>query len=259
MTASALYLGKVGHHRRSPREHRLEYRVFSLLLDLDELPTLDARLRLFSHNRFGLLSVLDRDHGPGDGAPLAPYVRTLLAEAGVADADGPIRLLCYPRVLGYVFNPLSVYYCYRRDGRLRALVYEVNNTFGERHSYLIPVVEDDGTLIHQACDKAFYVSPFLPMNCTYYFRVQPPGERLSLAIHETHDGQPILDAWLTARRTPLTDAGLLRAIISMPLLTLKVTAGIHWEAFKLWRKGIPLFRHRRPPRRAVSLITPDER
>lgn len=254
MSSSALYIGNVVHHRHRPRTHRLKYRVFSFLLDLDEVPTLSLRLRLFSHNGLALFSFLDRDHGPGDGSNLKDYVHTQLALAGIDDAHGPIHLLCYPRVLGYVFNPLSVYYCYRPDGSLRALLYEVGNTFGERHSYLIPVDNPKG-LIRQQCDKTFYVSPFLPMDCTYHFRVKPPGGRISLAINETHGDKPILDAWFTGRREALTDANLLRAALQIPLLTFKVVIAIHWEAFRLWRKKIPLFRHSPAPENPVSIIT----
>ncbi len=256
MSASALYIGSVGHRRHGARPHRLNYRVFSLLIDLDELPKLDADLRLFSHNRGGLFSLLDRDHGPGDGRDLKGYVRGKLAEAGMEDADGPIFLLCYPRVLGYVFNPLSTFYCLRRDGSVRAMMYEVSNTHGERHSYLIPV---DGTdrLIRQTCRKAFFVSPFLPMDCEYHFRVRPPGERISIAIHQTRNRKAVLDAWFTGRRLPLTDINLLRVAAQMPLMTLKVILGIHWEAFKLWRKGLPIFRHQAAPANAVTYVSED--
>jgi len=256
MSASALYIGSVGHQRHGSRPHRLTYRVFSMLIDLDEMPALDAGLRLFAHNRGGLFSLLDRDHGQGDGRDLKSYVREQLAAAGIQDVDGPVRLLCYPRILGYVFNPLSTYYCFRRDGSVGAMMYEVSNTHGERHCYLIPV-DDQKCLIRQTCRKEFFVSPFLPMDCEYHFRVRPPGERVSVVIHQTRDDDPLLDAWFTGRRIPLTDANLLRVAVQMPLMTLKVIFGIHWEAFKLWRKGLPLFRHQAAPARAVTLLPKD--
>lgn len=254
MTASAIYRGRVGHERFTPRHHRLDYRVFSLYLDLDELPLLDAGLRLFGYNRRAFYSVHDRDHG--DGSPLRDYVRDQLARAGLADVDGPVRLLCYPRILGYVFNPLSVYYCHDRAGTLRALIYEVSNTFGERHSYLIPAT-GDADVVRHGCDKEFYVSPFLPMDCHYDFEVRRPGERLAIAIRERCGGERVLDAWFGGRRLALSDGNLWSMAWHMPLMTLKVMGGIHWEALRLWAKGVPL--HRRPaaPAEAVSLITPD--
>ena len=163
--ASALYRGGVTHRRLRPRDHRLNYRVFWLLLDLAEIDDLDRRLRLFSRNRFNLLSFHDRDHGDGSGAALRPQVEAWLERAGVALEGGPIRLLTMPRVLGYVFNPISLYYCHRADGRLAAVVYEVTSTFGVRHAYVIPVpVEDQAAgLIRQGAAKALYVSPFMGM------------------------------------------------------------------------------------------------
>lgn len=260
MTASALYTGKVVHQRHTPVRHRLEYRVFSLMVDLDEPDRLDKRLRLFGHNRFALFSLMDRDYGDGKGGDLRDYVRTRLAQAGIDDASGPVRLLCYPRVLGYVFNPLSVYYCYRVDGTLGAVIYEVNNTHGERHSYVIAVEEkQERAAIRQACDKRFFVSPFLPMDCRYRFHLQPPGERLALFIHQTHRGKPILDAWVVGRRRELTDAALLRAALSIPLLTVKVISAIHWEALKLWLKRLPVFKHTPGPAHGVSLIERNSR
>ena len=139
MTGSSVYFGTVLHQRLRPVRHELSYRVFSLLLDLDEIPALAARLRLFSHNRFNLFSFHDRDHGARRPGPSRLHIEGQLARAGIALDGGAIRLLCFPRVLGYVFNPLSIYFCHHRDGELRAILYEVKNTFGEQHGYLIPV------------------------------------------------------------------------------------------------------------------------
>jgi len=254
VTASCLYLGKVVHQRHRPKKHRLEYKVFSVLLDLDELPELDRSLRSFGYNRRALFSFLDSDHGAGDGSDLKRHVLGLLRDAGVAsDADGPIRLLCYPRVLGYVFNPLSVFYCYDEAEHLRAIVYEVNNTHGERHSYVVPVTQEQLSIRH-SCDKVFFVSPFLPMDCRYRFHINQPDEQLRLFIHETHQGLPILDAWFTGRRETLSDRTLLKTALRIPLLTFKVIVGIHWEAVKLWRKGLPIFKHPAAPKYGVSVI-----
>lgn len=252
-TASALYQGKVVHQRHHPKRHRLEYRVFSLFLDLDELDRLDASLRLFGHNRRALFSLWDSDHGRGRSADLKRHVEDHLRDAGITDADGPVRLLCYPRVLGFVFNPLSVFYCHDRDQRLRAVIYEVNNTHGERHSYVLPVRDPQGHIRH-ACDKVFFVSPFMPMECRYRFHINPPGQRLRLFIHETHQESPVLDAWFTGERQPLNDRTLLRAMLRTPLMTLKVILGIHWEALKLLLKGLPVYRHPPTPKYGVSLV-----
>ncbi|TVR96738.1 MAG: DUF1365 domain-containing protein [Rhodospirillales bacterium] len=254
--ASALYRGVVVHQRVRPRRHRLTYRVFSLLLDLDELPRLGRALRLFAYNRFGLFSFLDRDHGPGHAAPLRPYVENQLRRAGIDLAGGAIRVLCYPRILGYVFNPLSVFFCHHRDGALAALIYEVNNTFGERHSYLIPVVDAAPGPIRQGCTKRFYVSPFNPVEGTYRFRVEPPGDRLALVINQDDAAGPVLHAAFRGERASLSDRALLAAFVRYPLMTVKVIAGIHWEAFRLWRKGLRLVDRPAPPADAVTIVTP---
>lgn len=247
MTGSALYRGKVVHERHQPTSHRFEYPVFSLLLDLDELSELDQRLHLFGHNRWSLFALLDRDHGASDGGDLKAYVRKRLDDAGLSDVDGKVRLLCYPRLFGYVFNPLSVYYCSHRDGALGAMIYEVNNAHGERHSYVIRVEPSSRKrAIRQSCDKQFYVSPFMPMDCRYRFHIEPPGERLALFIHETHEEKPILDAWFIGQHQVLSDRNLLRAAFAVPFMTLRVTTGILWQALRLWRKGLPVFQ--RTPR-----------
>ncbi|HZK90276.1 MAG TPA: DUF1365 family protein [Stellaceae bacterium] len=258
----ALYRGTVMHQRLRPRRHRLRYRVFSLLLDLDGLDGLAARLRLFSRNRFNLFGFHDRDYGDGSAAPLRAQVERHMQAAGLDADGGPIRLLTMPRVLGYAFNPLSAYFCYRRCGTLAAILYEVNNTFGERHGYLMPVAGDsDGggeRPIIQECSKRFYVSPFLDMDMTYLFQIVPPGRRVGIAIHGRDAQGPIIVASLFAERAALTDAGLARAFATYPLLTLKVIAGIHWEALWIWLKGIRLRDRPLPPVPAVTVgRTPD--
>jgi len=245
MSVSCLYDAVVVHQRTRPVAHRLRYRVATLLLDLDELPALGRRLRLFAHNRAGVVSFHERDHGAGTPAGLRGWVEAQMRAAGLAPDGGPIRLLAMPRVLGHVFNPLSVFFCHRRDGALAAVLYEVNNTFGQRHSYLVPVT-DDARPLRQGCDKAFYVSPFLPMDMTYRFRVEPPAEQVSIGVFG-HDAEGLLlTATLSGQRRALTDAALLGAVLRMQMLSLKVVAGIHWEAAKLWRKGVRL-QHRPPP------------
>ena len=233
----------------------LRYRVFSLLLDLDELPELDRRLRLFAHNRRGVYSFHDRDHGAGDGSPLRPWMEAALAEAGIDIAGGPIRLLCYPRLFGYAFNPLSVWFCHAPDETLKAILYEVRNTFGEKHGYLIPVSGAAG-IVRQRCEKALHVSPFIDMRQTYNFRVLPPGERIAVAIREDDPEGTLLYASFTGERRPLTDRSLASTLIRYPLLTYKVIGGIHWEALKLWLKGIPLTDRPAPPSKDVSIVHP---
>src|SRR5208337_3197100 len=148
-----------------------------------------------------------------------------------------IRLLCMPRTLGYDFNPISVYFCERPDGAPAALIYQVHNTFAERHSYVLPVA-GAGPSLRQACKKAFFVSPFMPMGLRYQFHVSPPGETLTVAIRASGPDGPMLRAALTGERRDLTDGALLKAGLSVPLEAMKTTAAIHWEAARLWAKGI---------------------
>ena len=251
---SALYVGEVTHRRLRPRRHFLRYRIYALLLDLDELPSLDRRLRLFSHNAFNLFSIFDRDYGSGGRASLREQIEGLAREIGLDLGGGAILLLTMPRILGYAFNPLSVYFCYGRDGALRATVYEVNNTFGQRHSYFIPVEPDGDGAIRQSCAKQLYVSPFMAMEMIYDFTIAPPGEKLSIAIVERDAQGVALTATQAQTRVALTDAALLRVFFTHPLLTLKVIVGIHFEALLLWIKGMRL--QVRPPRpdRPVTLV-----
>jgi DUF1365 family protein len=254
MTASCLYAGTVMHRRITPRAHKLNYRVFWTLLDLDELPEINRTLRLLSLERFNLFGFYNADHGDGSSQPLRAQVERHLAAAGLDLQGGAIRLLCMPRMLGFVFNPISVYYCYHHGGALMALLYEVHNTFGQRHSYLIPVGASQDAPLEQRCLKAFYVSPFMEMDMSYVFRVQPPTERIALVIEVSDADGPVMGASLAGNRKALSDAALINAFISFPLLTLKVVAGIHWEALKLWIKGMRLTR--KPPAPGPITIVP---
>ena len=245
--ASALYAGVVTHARLRPRAHRLGYRVFSALFDLDELPELDGRLQLFGYNRRALYSFHDRDHGDGTG-PLRPWVETKLQAAGIEPDGGAIRLLCYPRILGFVFNPLTVFFCHDQAGALVAILYEVANTHGERHTYVIPTAGRSGNVIRQECSKDFFVSPFVTMDCRYRFRIGPPGEKVLVSIAEDDADGLLLTATFAGRRVPISDGRLLRMLVTYPLMTLKVVGGIHWEALKLWWKGIPVFAHTKASR-----------
>lgn len=249
---SALYVGRVRHHRFRPRPHALAYRVFWMLIDLDEIDELAARLSLFSRNRFNLYAFRDADYGDRSGRPLRPQIEAALSDAGIAHDGGPIRLLTMPRILGYAFNPLSTYFCYRRDGSLCATVYEVHNTFGETHSYVAPADAAGRTLRQEAC-KLFHVSPFMGLDMRYAFSVAPPGERVSVAI-DGHDAEGRLIATtLGGKRRALSDAALLLLLATHPLLTLKVTAAIHWHALRLLAKRIPWRPHPAAPERPFSV------
>ncbi|MDX6748280.1 DUF1365 domain-containing protein [Geminicoccaceae bacterium 1502E] len=238
---SCLYRGTVMHHRLRPVPHRFTYRVFSLFLDLDEVAELDRRLRLLSFERFNVASFMARDHGPRDGSPLRPWVLERLAEHGIRVTAPRIQLLCFPRLLGYVFNPLSIYFVHEGE-RLAALVYEVKNTFGGQHVYV--AVTDgssiDGRITVHEVDKAFHVSPFVPMRARYRFFLAVPGERLSMVIRESDQEGPLLVAGHTADRLSLTDGNLLTCLAGNFFMTLKIIAGIHVEALRLWRKGVPV-------------------
>ena len=266
-SASALYVGSVMHQRLRPARHRLRYRMFSLLVDLDELPALALRMRLFSLNRFNLFSLHERDHGDiagrADGGGLRAYVDRQLRDAGLP-AAAAVRLLTMPRVLGYAFNPLSVYFCEGADGTLQTLIYEVNNTFGERHSYLIAVdaSQREEARIVQRCRKEFRVSPFLSLDLDYLFRIEPPSpERAVLSIGVVANDRvgALVNARFDAERRRLDDAALARVFFSHPLLTFKVIAAIHWEALRLVLKGVRLQAKVPAPACPVTLVHPLDR
>lgn len=238
---SGLYSGVVAHQRLRPRRHRLAYRVFMLALDLDELNALSRRLKLFSYNGWSLVSLHDRDFAGKVRAPLRPQIEAKLAEAGYDLAGGRITLLCMPRLLGKGFNPLSVYFCHDREGRLVATIHAVRNTFGERHDYVLPVEPSADGRVRQACGKAFHVSPFMPMDLDYQFDLLPPGDRVGVGVTVHDEAGMLLAASFAGARRELTDGVLLKAVVSHPWQLAGVLAAIHWEAVKMALKGFRLF------------------
>lgn len=251
--AGTLYPGKVMHQRLRPFGHRFSYSVFSLLVDADRLGELAGLARLLSVNRAGILSFNERDHVEEDGETLRQFADRLLARAGLERPAARVLLLAYPRVFGYVFNPLSTYFAYDAQDRLVAIIYAVRNTFGERHSYVAPVLpgESSAAGIRQTRTKIFHVSPFMDMGLRYHFRILPPGKAVRIRIHECAGNEPVLAATFNADAQRLTDASLARCLLKFPFMTLKVMAGIHWEALKLWLKGAR-FRTSPPPPETAS-------
>lgn len=252
---SALYLGKVMHVRVGPMRHRFRYRVASLLVDLDELPDLDRGLRLFSVDRGNVFSFHQRDHGARDGSPLKPWVEDVFAEQSNAIPGGKVLCFSIPRTLGYAFNPLTVYWGYRADGALAGVLYEVKNTFGDQHCYFVPAGPDHvpGEPLVQEARKVFHVSPFFDIAGDYRFRTDEPTETLRLLIRLVGpDGVDRMIATHAAERRALNDGALLATLFTHPLNTLKVIAGIHWEALRLWIKKAKFHTRPAPPEVPVS-------
>ncbi|GAC1621389.1 MAG: DUF1365 domain-containing protein [Nevskia sp.] len=250
---AALYPSRVMHRRLVAPLYRFVYRVFYILWDVDRIDEAVRPLRLCAHNRWNVLSFHDRDHGARQPGELRRWAEGVLRGGGLAPDGGRIRLLAFPRLFGFAFNPISIWYCERRDGRLLAIIAEVRNTFGETHSYLLA---SDGRehpyeQEHEK-EKCFHVSPFFDLVGRYRFVFDAPGERYRVAIHETRDGVPILDATLAGERLTLSDGAILKQVLQMPLMTLKVVAGIHWEALKIWLRGARFHKKPAPPTSATS-------
>jgi uncharacterized protein len=237
--AAVIYRGEVMHQRLKPFGHRFAYSVFSLLVDLDRLDEVGQMTPLLSVNRPNVVSFRDSDHGELPGETARAYADRLMAEAGLEQRAARILLLCYPRILGYVFNPISVYFAYGESGELVALIYGVRNTFGQRHSYVALIEPGDmsDAGVRQTRRKLFHVSPFVGMDARYHFRILPPGQSVRVRIHETEGGDPLLAATFAGTFRPLDSFTLGACLLQFPLLTWKIVAGIHWEALKLWLKG----------------------
>ena len=234
---SSIYNGTVIHKRFKPKIHYFKYKVFSLLLDLSELEHLSKKIKFFSHNKFNLISFYEKDHGNRDGSSLVSWVKKNLEDNNINSEKVKIKLLCYPRILGYVFNPLSVFYIYSENEKLISILYEVKNTFGEQHTYIFKV-ENDQNLYQHNCSKKFHVSPFIEMNCKYFFRLLKPGEKISVIIDQYQTDEKILYASQDGQRVDFNTKELIKSYLKHPLMTFKIISAIHFEAFKLWIKGI---------------------
>jgi DUF1365 family protein len=250
---SWLYSARVMHQRLVGARYRFDYRVFSMLLDIDALDEAAASSAFFSHNRFNLFSFYDADHLPAGESSLRAWAERVLGRTGIDGRGLRIRLLCFPRLLGWVFNPLSLWYCEAPDGRPVAVIAEVRNTFGERHCYLLraPEAGQDWPL-RDHHPKDFHVSPFIDMDAWYDFRLSRPDERLRIVIREYRDDELMLVATQTGRRRPLNTPQLLFQAVRVPVQTLKVLAAIHWQALQIWLQRAPFYRKPEPPIEEVS-------
>lgn len=258
--AGAVYCGTVVHARVRPVTHRLAYRMFSLLLDVDRIGEAAAASRLFSYNRANVFATFDRDHGPGDGTPISRHARQTFMAAGFAGDVARIWLLASPRVWGTVFNPLSVYFGMTRDGALSALIYEVNNTVGERTSYVLKAGGQAGDGVHRhGCAKAMYVSPFTPAQAQYRFQVTTPADRVTVGVGVRDEAGGLLRTHFAASREALGDRTLVSLIGRFPMQSLVVAGGIHLEALRLFLKGVPVVRRHQSPRYKVAIVEPPAR
>ena len=234
---SSIYNGTVIHKRFKPKIHYFKYKVFSILIDLYELENLSKKIKFFSYNKFNLVSFYEKDHGNRDGSSLVSWVKKNLEDNNINSENVKIKLLCYPRILGYVFNPLSVFYIYDVSEKLICILYEVKNTFGEQHTYIFKV-DNDQKLYQHNCSKKFHVSPFIEMNCKYFFRLLKPGEKISVIIDQYQTDEKILYASQDGQRVDFNTKELIKSYLKHPLMTFKIISAIHFEAFKLWVKGI---------------------
>ena len=231
---SCIYNGIIKHQRFTPIKHSLNYNTFSLFVDLDEIESLTKNISIFSLNKFNIFSFYNVDHGARDGSLLKDWVLKNIKKFNISNNITKIKLLCYPRIFGYVFNPLSIFYCYENND-LRAIFYEVKNTFNEQHTYIFKI--NDNEKIEQKCKKKFYVSPFMDMETYYNFKLLDPKEKLSIFIKQTDGQETVLTATQTGDKKEFSFRQLLINFFKYPFMTIKIISSIHYEAFFLWKKG----------------------
>ena len=249
---SCIYSGFVTHRRFKPKRHFFTYKTFSLLIDLKELENLGKKINFFSYNKFNILSFYDVDHGPRDGNSLTNWVKDILANAKIDIGSGTVKLLCYPRFFGFVFNPLSIFYCYDENLNLKAVLYEVKNTFNEQHTYVFSVSPSSNLILHK-CNKKFYVSPFMEMKTFYNFRLLKPAKILNVFIKQGDEEGTLLTACQIGQRVEMSSKNLLFQFLKHPLMSFKVILAIHFEALRLWIKGVKLVKRKVKKRNNLSI------
>ncbi len=247
-----LHACSVAHARNFPQQYRFAYQIFSILIDIDQLHQADQASWLFATNRFAAIAFHERDHGPVDGSALRPWINDQLASRGLPE-PATVLLQCMPRVFGYVFNPISLWYCFDHAGNVLAILVEVNNTFGEKHCYLL---HEAGRAmswpVRQAADKCFHVSPFIGMQARYQFRISDPRAKLGVVINEFQNNELMLIATQTGLPRALTFSNLARLLCRLPLSTFKVMAAIHWQALRIWWRGGKFHKKPPPPANLIS-------
>jgi uncharacterized protein len=250
--SSCIYSGLVTHKRFKPKKHFFSYKTFSLLIDLSEINELEKKIKFFSYNKFNLLSFYNIDHGPRDGSSLTYWVRKTLAKAKIDIKDGNIKLFCFPRFFGYVFNPLSIFYCYDKYKKLQAVLYEVKNTFNEQHTYVFRSNTSSNLILHK-CSKKFYVSPFIAMKTFYNFRLSKPGKKINIQIKQKDNKGQLLIAQQLGEKINLNSRNLFFQFLKHPFMSFKIIGAIHFEAFRLWMKGIKLVKKKIKVKNNLSL------
>ena len=249
---SSIYIGNVIHKRFKPKIHFFKYKVFSILLDISEIDILDKSLKIFSYNKFNIVSFYDADHGPRDGTSIKEWVIKNLNNNLINTENIKIKLLCYPRIFGYVFNPLSVFFIYNKKSQLISILYEVKNTFGEQHTYVFKTKENENYIKH-TCKKKFHVSPFIEMDCTYFFKILKPSEKISVIIDQYDEEGKLLYASQDGDRIEFNNKNLVLSYLRHPFMTFKIIVAIHFEAFKLWTKGIKFVKKRLKIKNNISI------
>jgi DUF1365 family protein len=251
---SRLYIGRVSHTRSRPKRNTFGYGIYYLLVDIDEVDALDDQLRWFGHNSGVLVSLHDRDHGAKDGSLWRPWIEERLTRAGIDLEGGRIMLLTFPRVLGMRFYPVSFWYCYHSDGRVRAVLAEVNNTFGHHHNYLL---HNSGApfdfAVKPTTRKMFHVSPFIEMDAHYEFTLTEPGSTLAVKIEDFVEDSLLLVAGIDLRESDLSDRMLLRTVLRHGPISLVAWLRIHWQALRIVSKGIKYIPPTPPPEEETSL------